>query len=83
MKKGQRRRKGRLIKKQKRVQDNSTSFRVVGIVDGGSDLKSYGIYPTLVLAKQIALAKRYEESRMTCFVYTDDNRVIFSTEGKE
>ena len=83
MKKGQRRRKGRLIQNQNRLTGNSTSYRVVGIVDGGEDLKAYGIYPTLALAQQVALAKRYEESRMTCFVYTDDNRVVFSTEGKE
>ena len=82
MKKQQRRRKGRLIQRQKRLTDNSKSYRVVGILDG-SDLKAYGIYPTFALAQQVALAKRYEESRMTCFVYTDDNRVVFSTEGKE
>ena len=80
MKKQNRSRKGRLI--QKSLTRNSESYRVIGIVDG-QDLKPYGTYPTLALAQQVALAKRFEEDKMTCFVYTDDNRVVFSTEGKE
>ena len=61
----------------------SSTYRVIGIIGGGETMKAYGVYPNLALAKQVALAKRNEESRMTCFVYTDDNRVVFSTEGKE
>ena len=79
--KKQRRRKGKLIQ-QKPLTGAVDSYRVVGIVDG-NDLKAYGVYPTLALAKQVALSKRNEENHMTCFVYTSDSRVVFSTEGHE
>jgi len=79
--KKRRRQRGRLLKSNQTLTNPTSSFRVVGIVDG-SDLKDYGIYPTIALAKEVAKARQYDESQMTCFVYTTDNRVVFSTEGK-
>ena len=83
MKKRRGRRKGKLIQTPKDLTRASATYRVIGIVGGGEVMKAYGVYPNLALAKQVALAKRNEESRMTCFVYTEDSRVVFSTEGKE
>ena len=83
MKKTQKRRKGKLIQSSRVLTKASSTYRVIGIVSGGEDIKTYGAYPKLALAKQIALAKRKDVPYMTCFVYTDDNRIVFSTEGKE
>ena len=81
MAKKSRRRKGRLIQRGKDWTNTSQYYRVVGVADG--TLTDFGAYPSLALAKGVAQEKRNSKSKMTCFVYTDDNRIVFSTEGKE
>ena len=83
MKKRRHRRTGKLIQASKDLTRASSAYRVIGIVDGGEDMKTYGVYPSLALAQQIALVKRNDVPHMTCFVYTEDNRIVFSTGGKE
>ena len=56
---------------------------MIGIVDGGEELQNYGVYSKLALAQQVALSKRNDIRHMTCFVYSSDNRIVYSTEGKE
>ena len=81
MAKKSRRRKGKLIQKKKDWTISSQYYRVIGVVEG--TLEDFGVYPSLPLAKSVAQERKYSKSKMTCFVYTDDNRIVFSTEGKE
>ena len=78
-----RKRRGKLIRNSKTLTTPSDFYRVIGIVDGGEELQNYGVYTKLALAQQVALSKRNDIRHMTCFVYSSDNRIVYSTEGKE
>ena len=54
-----------------------TMFRVVGVSKSDS-LFNYGTFETLEEAQKIA-DKNMSEG-LTCYVYSDDNRVLYSTE---
>ena len=55
-----------------------TSFLVVGISDSNA-LLDFGRFTNFEEAKEIAQIKA--EKDLTCYVYSDDNKVIYSTES--
>jgi len=53
------------------------TFRVVGVSKSNS-LFNYGIFDNFEAAQKIADENMLEG--LTCYVYSDDNRVLYSTE---
>ena len=68
--------KGGFIKSKK--PSDSKKFFVMGISKTIS-LFEYGVYDNFEEAKQLADKQSSED--LTCYVYSDDNRVIYSTES--
>ena len=67
--------KGGFIKSKK--PSDSKKFFVMGISKSTS-LFDYGVYDDFEEAKRVA--NKQESEDLTCYVYSDDNRVLYSTE---